>query len=149
MALVLGIDTYVELEAATQYIADFGGGETLAEADLKRATLAMDRLYGGHFMGVKTNAAQPLEFPRDGDTDIPTALQHATIELAMLMVNGLDVYAQPDPLVTKESVVVDVIEKSVEYASPTATNKLHKVQLILRPLLVGTSAFLSVDVVRG
>lgn len=147
--LEVGLDTYIDLAGATAYLADYGDeGAVVTEADLKKATLAIDRLYGGRFTGASTSALQPLQFPRNGDTDIPLAAAHATAELAAMLNAGLNPYIQPDAVVTEESVQVDVLKKARKFAAGYAVNPLHKVSVILAPLMVSTSGgFAFADVV--
>lgn len=150
MSLVLGTDTYITLEEADAYIADYGpDGAEVTEPQLRRATLAIDRLYGGQFAGVPADADQPLQFPRLGEFGIPTQVAQATVELALLS-DSVDVYAQPTALLTEEATeIAGAIKTSSKYATAYAVNPLHKVTLILAPLLVGTSTFTTVDVVRA
>lgn len=151
MALTVGTNTYVSEADADTYIELMGLAELSApEALLKRATQALDRLYGSRFIGSKATSTQALAWPRivvedidsDGNarnfTGIPTEVANATVELALLMDSGSNVFAQPEPMVTKETVQVDVISQSREYASAFSANALHSVALVLRPLLAST-----------
>jgi len=52
---------------------------------LYEATALIDRL---NFKGVKTDPTQELEFPRGGDTDVPTNIEYATYELAIALLSG-------------------------------------------------------------
>ena len=72
------------------------------------------RLYGPRFAGSKTDPDQPLSFPRDGSTDIPVVVEHATVEMALLLKAGTDAYLQPDPLVLKTKVKLDVLEEAID-----------------------------------
>ena len=151
MPLVTGETTYISLADATAYLTTYGPeGAVVDEPALAKATLAIDRLYRGRFMGVKTDAARPVEFPRDTLTTIPTVLGQATAELAVLLAGGTNVYAQPDPLVTEETVKVDVIQQTRKF-QPTgySSNFLHNITVILSPLLYASGGVLHADVVRG
>jgi hypothetical protein len=54
---------------------------------LKTATRAIDRL---NFAGVKNDSAQPNQFPRGSDTDVPEAIKKACCELALALLDGVD-----------------------------------------------------------
>jgi hypothetical protein len=154
MALVVGIDTYITLADAVTYIDAFvepGGGADLSESDLRQATLALDRLYGGRMHGRVTSSQQPLQFPRDGSDIVPACVAQATAELAYLTLNGLNPYTQPAAATTKTSFEVPgAYKESNEYASAYWANPLYKVSLILSPVLYGAGgAFTLIDVVRG
>lgn len=174
MALIVGTNTYVSLDAATTYadlaglsflnISDGADAEAIAiqtakaEASLKRATLAIDRLYGARFIGFKATLQQPLLWPRHPTmetvdtengayvvdshgnyrdfTGIPVEVQHAVTELAVMLEAGYDPYVQPEPTVTEESVEVDVIKQSRKFQGVGhRVNEMHKIDVILSPLL--------------
>jgi hypothetical protein len=159
MALTVGTDSYISDADAASYIA-LMGLDTLDDAEplLRRATQAVDRLYGARFIGSKADSTQALLWPRivpdgidaDGNvrdfTSIPVELANATVELALLIQDEANVFAQPEPQVTEQSVKVDVIQKTVKYAGTYAPNALHSVVLVLRPLLASSA---SMRLVRG
>lgn len=43
-----------------------------------------------NFIGCKTDDAQTLHFPTDGDTTVPLEIQYATAELALALLDGVD-----------------------------------------------------------
>lgn len=149
--LTLGTDTYCTLDAATDYFEFFGDGVETDEPSLRKATLAIDRLYGLRFKGTVTELEQPLLFPRNGSTSIPKCVQEACAELAAMITAQVDVYAEPEGTVTKSSVDVQGIKTSVEYAKAYRSNPMYKIELILAPVLKpnteGTLQF--VNVVHG
>ena len=151
MPLVVGTDTYISLTDAQTYLTTFGAeGAEVDEPSLAKATLAIDRLYRGRFKGAKTDEAQALEFPRDGATVIPTVVGQATAEMAALIKAGVNVYAQPDPLVLEEKVKVDVIETHKKFSAVGYySNPLHQIQVILAPVLYASGGIVSAEVVRG
>ena len=57
------------------------------EAALEDATRRIDRL---NFIGDKTDEGQELEFPRGGDTVVPTKIKEACYEIAYSIVDGKD-----------------------------------------------------------
>lgn len=151
MPLVVGSDTYIALTDANTYLAAYGpDGAVVDEPSLAKATLAIDRLYRGRFKGSRTEDTQALEFPRDGSTDIPVAVRQATAELAWMILSGVNVYAQPDPLVLEETVEVDVIKTSKKYSAVGYySNPLHSVAVILAPVLYSASSIVMAEVKRG
>lgn len=162
MPLTLAVDTYITEEDAETYCTAYGlsaldDGETY----LRQATVAIDRLYGGRFIGTRTEITQTLQWPRtvtpEGDvygnardfSAIPIEVAQATAELAvMLEADALDPYAQPDPLVKSKTETVDVISEQIEYSPgvPYRLEPMHKITTILAPLLNVRGA---VRLVRG
>lgn len=158
MALTVGTDSYASTIEADDYCA-LAGIDPLgtAEASLKQATLALDRLYGARYIGIKEQLDQPLHWPRrptaaniDQSTDwfvfdafgnyrnftgIPAEVKQATIELAVLIEAGTNPYAQPASQVTDETVELDVIKTSKKYSTGYAAEPLYKISVILAPLL--------------
>jgi hypothetical protein len=57
------------------------------EKALITATRAIDNL---RFAGRKTDLVQPLEYPRNGDTEVPQNIQRACYEEALARLNGID-----------------------------------------------------------
>jgi len=55
---------------------------------LARATRVINRL---NFRGEKTLETQDNQFPRDGDTDVPTLILEACCEIALAFLDGIDV----------------------------------------------------------
>ena len=135
-------DSYVTLEQYTDYAQAMGWQDEIvtcpAQAALRRAAMAIDRLYPAK--GTRTDAAQALAWPRTGvsldghilasDT-IPKAVQSAQCEMARLILNGADPFAAPpEQRITKRRERVDVLEEETEYeatgqaASYPAVNSL-------------------------
>lgn len=54
---------------------------------LMTATRNIDQL---RFAGRKTDEGQPLEYPRNGDTSVPQAVQYATYEEALALLKGIE-----------------------------------------------------------
>lgn len=61
--------------------------DTTRNKALSQATRIIDRL---NFLGDKTDSAQTLQFPRDGDTTVPDDIKHATSELALALLDGVN-----------------------------------------------------------
>ena len=159
--LTVGTDSYIAVADAEAYIAA-QGLDALSDPEvlLKRATLAIDRIYGARFIARKILTTQPLAWPRsegysytvdengyfyfiDSDGNprntnlIPAEVQQATVELAVMMDAGTNPYTQPDPFVKDESVQIDVIKTSSTYASNIGhkSDPLYLITLVLRPIL--------------
>lgn len=134
------------------------------EIQLKQATQAIDRIYGARFLGQKDTKEQTLAWPRnyfgsevprahgegewpyvtvdsDGNPRDFSGLQpetgYATVELAALIQNGVNIYAQPDAALSGLRVKVATLEEDRQYknAQGYRTDPLYKIALILRPLL--------------
>jgi len=54
---------------------------------LAQATRIIDRL---NFIGIKTVSTQELQFPRGGDTTVPSDICSATYEIALALLDGRD-----------------------------------------------------------
>lgn len=54
---------------------------------LNQATRIIDRL---RFVGTKTSDSQELQFPRGGDTVVPTDVRNACFEIALSLLDGKD-----------------------------------------------------------
>jgi hypothetical protein len=154
MPITVGTDSYISLADANTYLASFGPADAVltTEEALKRATKVIDRLYRGQFIGSKTDDAQPLEWPRSGDTTIPAVLGEATAEIAYSIESDASFkpYAQPSPLVKKESVEVDVVKTTFEYANGSSgTDPYYAITVILAPVLstTGSGGIAHMDVV--
>lgn len=162
MAITVGQDTYSTVADANDYLT-LHYGTTLsddtatAEALLKRATTAIDVLYGERFIGVRTTD-NPLEWPRflnefgkaevvigysnTGralENPVPREVKNATIELAYSISQGVDVYAQPAPVLKQESVDVGDVSRTLVFQdSGYMANFLHRVKVIIAPVLRST-----------
>lgn len=167
MSLTLGTDTYITLLDARTYCSD-NDLATLPEVDadaeklLRRATKALDRVYGNKYLGYASVAGQPLYWPRtlatavtphgDGEawlytidadgnprnlTGIPHELGYATTELALMLQNGDDIYTQPFPFLKEELNKIDTLESRKVYSNVSGYSEdpLYSIKLLLRPIL--------------
>lgn len=57
------------------------------EKSLLQSTRIIDRL---NFVGCKSSDTQSRQFPRNGDTLIPTDIQYATAEVALALLDGVN-----------------------------------------------------------
>lgn len=85
---------YVNLEEANAYFLRrlYSGlwgatNPTDRNASLIQATRIIDRL---NFEGSKTDVAQLTEFPRSGDTEIPSNIKVACNEIAFCLLDGIE-----------------------------------------------------------
>ena len=79
-------------------------GYVLSGDPIVQLQLALDWLELQPFKGAKTDEAQPLEWPRDGDTVVPDKIVQAQLEAALVYMSGGDLTA---------SIGKNVIEKTV------------------------------------
>lgn len=130
-------DSYVALTDADAYFAARGvtewtGTDDAKEAALRRATSYLDNAYRDRWIGVRTEQAQSLAWPRCSaipirtsisitmaliDSDgfeidpqtVPIQVQRATMEAALLSLTGTDL----QPALARADVGVKSIDKSV------------------------------------
>lgn len=62
--------------------------DTQRNKALIKATRMIDNL---NFAGAKTVSTQELEFPRDDDTEVPTAIKYACAACAIMLLGGFDI----------------------------------------------------------
>lgn len=93
---------YGTLEKADYYHGSMLEGQRWTYTDRLRrlqalvsATKRIDRL---NFVGVKTVASQPLQFPRGTDTLVPVDVEQACYELALVLLRGVDPDTEHDNL---------------------------------------------------
>lgn len=87
--------SFASVEWADRYFSELLDGQLWEVTNLDRrkkaltqATRAINML---RFSGEKTDDAQPLEFPRNGDETLPECLMQATAEEAFALLKGVDV----------------------------------------------------------
>lgn len=85
---------YGSVEGANRYFSEQLYGE-LWEAQtatvwLKALITATRNIDSLRFAGRKTNSGQPLEYPRNGDTEVPEPIRQATYEEALALVKGIE-----------------------------------------------------------
>lgn len=66
--------------------------------------LAMDYVELQNYLGSRTSADQPLEFPRDGSNVIPEKIKKAVYEVALLIDQGVNFFESVGQRVLSESV---------------------------------------------
>ena len=89
-------DEYAEYAAARGYM--------LTGDPLVQLQLALDWLELQPFKGSKTDPAQVLEWPRDGNTEIPDKIVQAQLEAALVYNAGGNLMASIGKMVTEKTV---------------------------------------------
>lgn len=121
----MAFTSYISATDATEYLGVFHGGASVDDASLVRASYTLDRIYRDRFIGAKTDAAQEHEWPRNGDTTVPNAIKHATIELAIA---EFDPYAV-EPGVLSKSVSIGDISESTTFAPSSVRQQTPLTQI--------------------
>ena len=164
--LVVGTDTYTTLTDARTYIAAQGLSElptddTEADVLLRKAAKALDRRWGNRYLGMKETMSQPMAWPRnvgqvgtyrgEGETwgytidsdgnprdfsGYPLELCEAQTEMALLLQDGADQFAQSEAAVTEVSQSVGDLSSTKKYKTAYQTPVFYNIAMLLRPLLV-------------
>ena len=79
-------------------------GYILSGDPLVQLQLALDWLELQPFKGAKTDEAQALEWPRDGNTDVPDKIVQAQLEAALVYNSGGNLMASIGKMVTEKTV---------------------------------------------
>ena len=79
-------------------------GYFLSGDPIVQLQLALDWLELQPFKGSKTDEAQALEWPRDGNTDVPDKIIQAQLEAALVYMKGGDLTASIGKMVTEKTV---------------------------------------------
>lgn len=149
-------NSYVSVAEADTYHADFGNADWAGasteekEAALVHATKAIDLLFGQDYLSTVVSSTQALLFPRltflingwqvvQSDA-VPRQLKEAVCEVALLRLNGVDVYSTPNNTsrIKSESVSAEGVSVSTTYSGQQTVERYSnfwKVELILRPIL--------------
>lgn len=142
MALVVGTDTYVTTTELTAYAT--ARAITIVNDEELILLKAMDYLEVQSYWGEKTDADQDLEFPRNGDTEVPQKIKTAQIIAALLIDSGEDLFPTSTQAIKREK--VDVIE--IEYQDYTSAKKSYsQLNALLSPFL--SASGLSFKVISG
>lgn len=162
--------SYVDYDYADQYCALYSLTDWLPESEntpeviqqkrlvLMQATQSIDLLYGQEFKSKALKTDQALEMPRvpfmmpnnKMVTGIPELLKRAVVEVALMAVQGKNIFPDKNALraIKSESKQVGDLQKQAEYFE-NATNEglqgFYKVEQFLKPLLANktfTSGYL-------
>ena len=107
-------------------------GHVLSGDTLVQLQLALDWLELQPFKGSKTDEAQALEWPRDGNTEIPDKIVQAQLEAALVYNAGGNLMASIGKMVT-EKTVGPLTTKYAESGPQTIT--YPKLSMLLRGYL--------------
>lgn len=122
-------------------------GITLSRPTSETLTLALDYIELQSYSGAKTDPLQELEFPRNGDTEVPASIKKAQMVAAALYDSGEDLLAPQGAFVTQETVVGAVsVSYSENGVQSTVYGQLNK---LLKPFLSDTGGMFQFEVCRG
>jgi hypothetical protein len=122
---------YVDTADFTAYAT--ARGITLSLSESVTLTLALDYIEAQTYKGDKTDSEQALEFPRDGDTEVPQGIKNAQMEAALIYDKGGDPIGDVGQRVTQETVVGAV---SVSYSDTGNQSTIYrKLNATLAPFL--------------
>lgn len=122
-------------------------GITLARPTSVTLTLALDYIESQSFKGSKTDPEQVLEFPRDGETEIPAGIVKAQYEAALVFDTGADPQGTVGPRVIENTVHGAVTQRFSD--SGTSTPIYRKLNAALRPFLSNGGSGLQMVATRG
>ena len=161
-------NSYLSVADATTYHALFGNTTWTNLADLQevaliRATQAADILFGESYKGKLINSTQSLLYPRTGFTDsngrtregstIHQELKDYVAEAALVFVDNPNVEVllpnpdKKDRIIAESKGIGGALSKSFTYSGPTFQSKTKKANMILRPLLIGSTT--GFELIRG
>lgn len=127
----MAIIGYVEETDFTAYAA--ARGITLLRPVSETLTQALDYIELQSYSGEKTDPAQPLQFPRNGETEVPAAIGTAQMQTALVYDAGEDPLAPIEQKVLEETVHGAV---SVKYSDKGGNSSSYPhITALLRPYL--------------
>lgn len=130
MALVVGVDTYVTVAELTAYAS--ARSITIVNDEELILLKAMDYIETRSYSGTKTDELQGLEFPRNGETEVPQKIKTAQIVAALLIDSGENLFPASTQAIKREK--IDVIE--IEYQdNSTAFTSYSQLNVLLSPFL--------------
>lgn len=103
--IVVGTNSYVTVAEAEAFAED--GGDSFTSDVSVMLIKAMRYLNLQNWSGTKTDTAQALDFPRNGDTVVPEDIKQAQIVIALTYDSGADLLAPVERAVKEDT--VDVI----------------------------------------
>lgn len=130
MALVVGTDTYNTVEE----LADYATARAITlSLDSELILLkAMDYIETRSYWGSKTDSDQELEFPRNGDEEVPAKIKKAQLVAAVLIDSGVDLFARIERGIKRRK--IDVIE--TEYQTNAAESvRYPELEVLLTPFI--------------
>lgn len=93
MTIVVGTNSYCDIVYADSYFSSRWGADpwdALTDPEKEKALLSAMPILEGYcsWLGYKTDSAQALSFPRDGDTDVPIDIKNGQCELAFSVISS-------------------------------------------------------------
>jgi hypothetical protein len=134
MAIVVGENSYV----TEQELLDYAAAREITVSGTPEVLLikAMDWLELRSYKGTKTEETQDLEFPRNGDTEVPKAIKTAQVITAILIDQGEDFWGVVEPAIKSERIEGAI---DIEYQEGGASsNRYPQLDNLLSPYLVNT-----------
>jgi len=130
-------DSYISINTADTYHSNYGNtswastSEANKEIALRKATRALDAMFGGRWKGTRVRQDQALDWPRDGVVDrdgwefdsdeVPAALEDATAIMALRSLTE-DVYPDldnPGRIRSQRNKLAE-LEEDIEYVGGAA-----------------------------
>jgi hypothetical protein len=134
MAIIVGENSYV----TEQELLDYASAREITVSGTPEVLLikAMDWLELRSYKGTKTEETQDLEFPRNGDTEVPKAIKTAQVITAILIDQGEDFWGVVEPAIKSERIEGAI---DIEYQEGGASsNRYPQLDNLLSPYLVNT-----------
>lgn len=116
----MAIIGYVEEADFTAYAA--ARGITLLRPVSETLTQGLDYIEIQDYSGEKTDPNQALQFPRNGDTEVPDNIVTAQMQAALIYDTGNDPMANTEPKVLEETVFGAV---SVKYSDKSGSSTYY------------------------
>lgn len=125
---------YVEEADFTAYAT--ARGITLVRPVTETLTQALDYIEIQNYSGEKTDPGQALQFPRNGDTEVPDDIKTAQMQAAIIYDTGQDPMANSSPKVLEKTVFGAV---SVKYSDKSSSSTYYTyLNRLLEPYLDGS-----------
>lgn len=160
--IVANANSYVTIDEADAYHEIIGNDDwaSYEAVDKKKALLiaarSLDLMYSSKFMSIpQVGSTQVMRWPRlafwarhtnklINGNQIPSEIKDAQSELALMQLNGLDLFpvVSRDEMVTQESTQIGDISISKSYAAPVSQEsfpEFRRVDLILQPVIKAQS----------
>lgn len=133
--IVVGTNSYVTEAELETYATD--RGITLTGDTSVLLVNAWDYVDLQDYSGSKTDDAQAMEFPRNGDTEVPYNIERAQMEAAILIDEGTDFFATETQAIKREK--IDVLETEYQDGTSSSFVVYPKVDKLLAPYLANTA----------
>lgn len=136
---------YVTTEAYEAALSDRGITANIPSS--QALLLALDYMELQTYKGEKTDPDQLLQWPRDGETEVPLGIVNAQIVAASVYNDGGDPLGTVGPRVIENTVHGAVTQRFSD--SGTSTPIYRKLNAALRPFLSNGGSGMQFEVTRG